>query len=72
MSEPTLSVCIITQNRARFLPNLLSNVESLADEIVVVDSFSTDSTVEILRAHSKVRLLQREFARFCHEGRGAD
>ncbi|MBI3097126.1 MAG: glycosyltransferase family 2 protein [Planctomycetes bacterium] len=46
---PTLSVAIITLNEERNLPDCLAGVR-WADEIVVVDSGSTDRTVEIARA----------------------
>jgi len=45
-----LSICVITLNEAHDLPRLLKSVEGLAEEIVVVDSGSTDATVEIARA----------------------
>lgn len=46
---PTVSVAIITLNEERNLPDCLAGVR-WADEIVVVDSGSTDRTVEIARA----------------------
>lgn len=47
MSEPDkISVCIITKNEEANLPDCLSSV-AWADEKVVVDSGSTDGTVEI-------------------------
>ncbi len=42
-----LSVGIITFNEEKILGQTLESVKSIADEIVVVDSFSTDKTVEI-------------------------
>src|SRR5258708_12332711 len=45
-----LSICVITLNEAHDLPRLLKSVEGIADEIVVVDSGSTDGTVEIAQA----------------------
>src|SRR5688572_7972942 len=48
---PTLSVCLIVKNEARHLDRCLSSVRGLADEIVVVDTGSTDATVDIARAH---------------------
>src|SRR5258708_1377674 len=44
-----LSICVITLNEAHDLPRLLKSVEGIAEEIVVVDSGSTDATVEIAR-----------------------
>jgi len=46
--KPTLSVIIITKNEEQDLPRCLRSVWS-ADEIVVLDSGSTDRTVEIAR-----------------------
>ncbi|MCL0061728.1 glycosyltransferase family 2 protein [Thermodesulfovibrionales bacterium] len=44
----TLSVAIITKNEEERLPDCLRSV-SFADDIVVVDSKSTDKTVEIAK-----------------------
>jgi glycosyltransferase involved in cell wall biosynthesis len=46
---PMLSVAIITKNEEANLPRTLASVQ-FADEIVVLDSASTDRTVEIARA----------------------
>jgi glycosyltransferase involved in cell wall biosynthesis len=43
------SICVITRNEAHDLPRLLKSVQGVAEEIVVVDSGSTDATVEIAR-----------------------
>ena len=42
-----LSVLIITFNEERNLDRCLASVQKVADEIVVVDSFSKDKTKEI-------------------------
>jgi glycosyltransferase involved in cell wall biosynthesis len=47
----TLSVAIITKNEEENLPRTLASVQ-FADEIVVLDSSSTDRTVEIARAYN--------------------
>lgn len=47
MTAPRLSVILITKNEAHNIEDCLRSVQGLADEIVVVDSGSTDGTVEI-------------------------
>ncbi len=44
---PRLSVCLIVKNEERFLGKCLESVKSAAYQIVVVDTGSTDRTVEI-------------------------
>jgi glycosyltransferase involved in cell wall biosynthesis len=45
-----ISAVIITYNEEDRLPDALASVQGIADEIVVVDSYSTDRTVEIARS----------------------
>ena len=47
---PRLSVCLIAKDEERHLPRCLESVRGLADEIVVVDTGSTDRTLEIAQA----------------------
>lgn len=47
-----ISACMITYNNARTVEKALQSVSSWADEIIVVDSFSTDSTPEIAKRFS--------------------
>ncbi len=51
MTRPTLSVIIITKNEAELVGQCLESVK-WADEIIVVDSGSTDATVEICRRYT--------------------
>jgi len=46
-----LSVCLIVKNEERHLGRCLESVRGLADEIVVVDTGSSDRTVAIAREH---------------------
>lgn len=52
-----LSAVIITFNEERNIARCITSVKAVADEVVVVDSFSTDRTREIAEAHG---------ARFIH------
>lgn len=45
--RPTISLCLIAKNEAKNLPRLLDSVEGCFDEIVLVDTGSTDKTVEV-------------------------
>lgn len=55
-----LSVVIITLNEAENLPRCLASVKGLADEVVVVDSLSTDDTVKIAAA-TGARVIEQPF-----------
>ncbi len=46
----SLTVALITRDEERNLPRCLASIRDLADQVVVVDSGSTDRTVEIARA----------------------
>jgi glycosyltransferase involved in cell wall biosynthesis len=55
-----LSVVIITFNEERNLERCLLSVTDVADEIVVLDSFSTDKTAQICEKHG-VKFFQHKF-----------
>ena len=44
--NPTISLCMIVKNEEDQLPNCLKSVVELVDEIIIVDTGSTDLTVE--------------------------
>ncbi|GEM_PF-3364967 len=48
--SPRLTVCLIAKNEERFLKQCLESVRELAHQIVVVDTGSTDRTIEIARS----------------------
>jgi len=56
-----LSVVIITYNEEKNIGRCLKSVQNIADEIVVVDSFSTDKTEAICR-EAGARFIQHPFA----------
>ncbi len=55
-----IAAVIITYNEEDRLPDALASVREVADEIIVVDSFSTDRTVEIAR-EAGARVVQNRF-----------
>lgn len=61
-----LSICVITRNEAHDLPRLLKSVEGIAEELVVVDSGSTDRTVEIAEA-AGARVLTRGWTNYAEQ-----
>ena len=46
-TSPTISLCMIVRDEEKLLPQCLNSVKSIVDEIVIVDTGSTDRTVEI-------------------------
>lgn len=59
-----LSVLLMTYNEEANLANALRSVENWADDIYVVDSFSTDGTLDIARAYG-CGVLQNRFESYC-------
>ena len=49
--EKTVSLCMIVKNESKYLGRCLESVKDLVDEIIVVDTGSTDNTVEIARKY---------------------
>ena len=58
-ARPRLALIVIARNEEELIGECLHSA-SLCDENIVVDSFSTDRTVEIARCHG-ARVYQREF-----------
>lgn len=49
---PKISACIISFNEEKKIEDCLKSLGPIADEIIVVDSLSTDSTIEIARKYT--------------------
>src|SRR3990167_11155445 len=45
--QPRLSLCMIVKDEERFLPACLESVRGLVDELIIVDTGSSDKTKEI-------------------------
>ncbi len=58
-----LSAVFITYNEIIHIDEVLTNVQ-FANEIIVVDSFSTDGTVERIKKRPNVTLIQRPFVNY--------
>jgi len=57
---PKISAVIITYNEEMFIDKCLASIDGIADELLVVDSFSTDSTEEICKKYN-ARFIKHEF-----------
>jgi glycosyltransferase involved in cell wall biosynthesis len=60
---PKISAVIITYNEEEFIDKCLASLQGIADEIVVVDSFSTDGTEEICKKYN-ARFVKHPFEGF--------
>jgi glycosyltransferase involved in cell wall biosynthesis len=65
-----ISAVIITFNEERNIVRCLQSLEGIADEIVVVDSFSTDQTVDLCKPYN-VRVLQHPFEGYMQQKKWA-
>lgn len=50
---PKLSIVISAYNEEKMLPDCLESIKKLADEIIVIDNSSTDTTAEIAKKYTK-------------------
>lgn len=56
-----LSVIILTYNEELHIQRCIENVNDIAKEIFIIDSFSTDKTLEIAKRYPKVKILQNKW-----------
>jgi len=60
---PKISAVIITYNEEKLIGKCLASIDGIADEIIVVDSFSTDGTEEVCKKYN-VRFVKNKFDGF--------
>lgn len=56
-----LTVIILTYNEEIHIRRCIENVEPIARDIFIIDSFSTDKTLEIAKGYKKVHILQNKW-----------
>ena len=49
----TVSVCTIVKNEAKAIPGFIKTIKDIADELIVVDTGSSDNTVELITSLAK-------------------
>ncbi|WDH82486.1 glycosyltransferase [Paenibacillus urinalis] len=54
MSSGRISLCMIVKNEERSLPSCLNSVRGAVDEVIVVDTGSTDQTVQLARQQGAI------------------
>lgn len=58
---PDLSVIILTKDEELHIERCLDNISPIAKEIFIIDSFSTDTTLDLARKYPKVTILQNKW-----------
>lgn len=64
-----LSVALAVKNEEENIARCLDSVKNLADEIVVVDEYSTDNTVKVLKKYKKVKIIKNRHENNFHESK---
>jgi glycosyltransferase involved in cell wall biosynthesis len=66
--KPTVSLCMIVKDEEDFLSQCLQSVRDVVDEIILVDTGSSDATLEIARSF-KAKVFQHEWKEDFSEAR---
>ena len=59
----SISVVLLTYNEAKHLPRCLDSLRQISDDIHVIDSYSTDDTVQIAESYG-AKVLQNKFVNY--------
>lgn len=63
MSKNTIAAIILTKNEEKHIVRCLDSLKGICDEVVVVDCFSEDRTVELAKEH-RARVIQHEWKNY--------
>jgi tetratricopeptide (TPR) repeat protein len=61
LKNPTISACLIVKNEEHCLETCLKSIAPHVDEIIVVDTGSTDKTIEVAKKFKKVKVFNFEW-----------
>ena len=68
----TITAIIITQNEEANIASCLNSLQDVADEIIVLDAFSTDETPNICKSYPSVKFIQRAWEGYAASKNFAD
>jgi len=71
VKKVTVTAAVLVKNEERLIRKCLEHLAPAVDEILVIDTGSTDRTIEIARGMPKVRLIQHEWKNDFAEARNA-
>jgi glycosyltransferase involved in cell wall biosynthesis len=70
MARPTISLIVITRDEEELIGQCLSSTKSFCDELIVIDSFSTDRTVAIAEGLG-AQVFQQDFTDYVRQKQAA-
>ena len=64
MNKLDISAIILTFNEEMHIKRCLDNISTIVKEIFIIDSYSTDSTLEIAKGYDNVTILQNKWVNY--------
>ena len=61
LKDLKITAIILTFNEEIHIERCIKSINKNVDEIIIIDSFSTDKTIEICRKYKKVRFYKHKF-----------